>query len=132
MNEKGLLAYYNVLLVFLISISFMVNFFKEIIDEKNMILYEYELVQLNYIENYKNNILLKLNELDEVPRYIKLDDYLCEITTVDSANSVYSFRTRKSNFIPYYSEFYNAVVTFKFIKGNCKIIKMEVGTIEQV
>ena len=130
MKEKGLLAYYNVFLVFLLSLSVMINYFEQVLKEKNNTLYQYELIQMNYIDNYSSLIILSLNQLNEVPKYVRILDHSCEITTIDKDTSVYSFITRYSSFVPFHSPYYNCKVTFKFIKGNCKIIKMEVEAVE--
>lgn len=125
MNEKGLIAYYNIFLVFLICISLTINYFNLIIKEKNMLLYKYDLVQVIYMDQYIKEVMIQLNELDQVPSQIVIGNYVSSITKVDENNSIYSFYTWKKIEIPSQSSYANCTVTFKFIKGSCKILKTE-------
>lgn len=126
-KEKGLIAYYNVLLVFLFCSIISLSMYEQTVEYNSNNIYSYELIQLNILENYLQDVVIILNDLDEIPSKVNIWDRIVTIKTVDKDNNIYSLISNIKNNLPFKSEYYSFNLTFKFIKGNCKIMNMEIS-----
>ena len=126
MNERGIISYFNVFIVFFVSLILMIDLMDTLVSNKNNE-YIYEVAQsIDYMENNVNLFFIKLLEYEEVPKKVVYSGLKsATIEVVDEKNKIYKtylFNRFELVLLGNYSTIY---VTFKRESSGYKIIKME-------
>lgn len=128
MNEKGIIAYFNVFVIFFVSLFLMVSLLDTLASVKNDEYYIETVQSIDYIEDSVNELMKKLSSYDTMPKEIfHRGGQLVRINVVDEDEKIYSATLYNGFDLMTFSKYGNCNITFKQESKGLKLLKMELN-----
>ena len=126
MNEKGIIAYCNIFILYFVSLTLMVNLLATLASNKNISYYYESSQSIDYLEECVNEFFITLSSYDEIPNKISTyGNTLVYINLIDNVNMIYQVKLRNKSEMLALSNYGTVSIEFIEKDDNFKLIKVE-------